>query len=316
MHWHSRFLLLAAGAILIPFAAAAATTDVVYAWKGGDLFRFDYLKTVTLVQPDESGKAEERKTELAAVLILEIKNSTPGGPASGTLRFDSPRITLPVLTTFSSQVDAPEIQADKNRAIARAMEGAIKTARWSVNLGADGSMQIASRTPASLGDWLKETSSTAGWRKMKVEQLRNLIEQDLGLKVQSTDREIFLCNTAAKSAPAETGEALHPLRTGFVPAAKLNGKVQIGFKREFAGKGNTEFAVPNLASPQAVTAAPQSVSTRESAAIFDTKMGMLDSLSEDYSVKMKYKCGTETIDQDVRVQYKLRRLAPAIARVD
>jgi hypothetical protein len=291
--------------------AAASTTETTYVWKSGDLFRYDYSKTVTVLQNDENGKPEERKTELAAVLILEVKNAPAGGTASGTLRFDSPRVTMPVLRTFSSQIDAPEVQADKNKTIARAMEGAIKVARWNVSLGTDGSIQITSRTPASLNDWLKDLSGTAGWRKKMAEQLGQLVEQDLGLKPQTTDREIFFCNSAGE-APSSPGVALHPVRGEFAPAAKPSGKVQVAFKRQFNAKSNTEFAVPNLVSPQPVTAMPQSVATAEGVAQFDTRLGMLDTMSEDYSVKMKYKCGAESIDQDVRVQYKLKRLAPRV----
>lgn len=310
-----RFSCMVFLALIAARFAAASTTETTYVWKSGDLFRYDYAKTVTVTQNDENGKPEERKTELAAVLILEVKSAPPGGAASGTLRFDSPRVTMPVLRTFSSQVDAPEVQTDKNKTIARAMEGAIKVARWNVSLGSDGSVQIVSRTPASLNDWLKDLSGTAGWRKKMAEQLGQLIEQDLGLKPQTTDREIFFCNGAGETAN-NPGVALHPVRTGFVPAAKPNEKVQVAFKRQLNAKSNTEFAVPNLVSPQAVTATPQSVATAEGVAHFDAKLGMLDAMSEDYSVKMKYKCGAETIDQDVRVQYKLKRLAPAIARVD
>ena len=305
-------LLLLAAVLVHP--AFCATTEVNYVWKSGDLFRFDYLKTTTAVQPDDNNKPEERKTELAAVLILEVKTSPAGGPATGTLRFDSPRVTLPILRTFSSQVDAPELQVDKNKTIARAMEGAIKAARWNVSLGTDGSIQIVSRTPATLAEWMKDLGNTAGWRRKMTEQLTQLIENDLGLKAQSTDREIFVCSNLTDASTA-AGAALHPVRGAFAPAAKPNEKVQVVFKRQYAKPG-AEFSLPNLVSPQAVTASPQSVATQEGVATFDAKLGMLDTLSEDYSVKIKYKSGADTMDQDVRVQYKIKRLAPAIARAD
>src|SRR5262245_5971702 len=90
-------------------AAWASTAEFAYTWKSGDLLRYDYLKTVTITQPDDSGKPEERKTEFAGVMILEIR-SVANGAASGSLRFDSPRVSLPVLRTFNSQADAPELQ--------------------------------------------------------------------------------------------------------------------------------------------------------------------------------------------------------------
>jgi hypothetical protein len=41
---------------------------------------------------------------------------------------------------------------------------------------------------------------------------------------------------------------------------------------------------------------------------------MLDTLSEDYTTKMKYVSGKDSLSQEVRVQYKLKRLAPAIVK--
>jgi hypothetical protein len=293
--------------------AAETAPRAAYSWKKDDLFRFRYTKTIGITQPDENGVVAERVTEVDAVLILEIKSVTEAG-AAGLLRFDSPRITLPPIEYFSSQSDAPEKpenQMEKTRSLAHAMDGAVKQARWSFTWATDGALRLEARVPANLHEWLREVGAAGNWRKKLGDQLSKLIEQDLGLRTPGTDYELFLCLSAPPAADISTC-TLHPLRSAPTLVSNSRGKAELSFQR-VAPSAAAPFAVPGLIAARKVLAAVQSVTTKEGRAVFDTKLRMLDSLSENYVAEVLYTYGKETLKQQVRVQYKLERLAPAIA---
>jgi len=306
--WALRACLACAVAACAYGADEAA--PLAYAWKKDDLFRYEYAKTIAVTQPDEEGKTGERVTSFSAILILEIKAVTPTG-ATGTLRFDSPRVVLPPIKYFSSQADDPEDLADKSKAVAHALEGAIKQARWGFTWNSDGALRIDARVPAVLHDWLKEPANAAGWRRRQAEQLAKLIEQDLGLRAQSVDRDIFLCLARQPAADATTC-VLHPLRSSPTVASQAGGKAELAFRRQ-APAATTAVAVPGLITAQPVQAVLQNVATTDGRAVFDAKRRMLDTLREDYTATVIYTCGGDTLRQQVRVQYNLKRLAPPVA---
>ena len=296
--------------------AETAKPETNYTWKNGELYRFEYSKVITIKQPNEEGVVEDRQTEISGVLILEIK-SVSGAGAAATLRFDSPRVTLPTIRFFSAQYDTVEAQVDKTRSVARAIEGAIKSARWTVLLKPDGAVQIDSRTPASINEWLKETGNSGGWRKKSQELMLKLMEQDLGLKAQTLDRETFAClSPLPDPSSVETAEVLHPVRSRAAVTSQNDEKAQLAFQRIFERKQDTPYVLPQLttSSNTRVKAQVEGVNTADGSAVFDTKLGYLDTLSEDYTVKLKYNSGKDSLSQEVRVQYKLKRLAPAIVK--
>jgi hypothetical protein len=293
--------------LCLNLSAGAARTDLNYTWKVGELFRFEYSKTIIVKDSD----AEERRTELSAVLILEIKSASPSGTL-GILRMDSPRLTLPPFESFMAHDDDVKAQPERMKIIAHAVEGAIKAARWNVVFSPDGALQLESRTPANTAEWLKEVASIANWRKKSHETLIKIIETDLGLKVPATERELLLCLTPAPATEQAAELVPHPRRILQNFESKKDDRVAITFKRELE-KSPAPFTVPNLVAPRQITGTVSGVATRDGTALFDTKLGMLDSLNESYSGRLKYLWGNaEQFEQEVRVEYKLKRLAPAI----
>ncbi|MCY3023439.1 MAG: hypothetical protein NTW87_31040 [Planctomycetota bacterium] len=313
--------------------AGAAAPEPLYRCAKGDLYRFEYTKTITIRQPDENGVIGERCTALAAILILEIRD-VASGTARGTLRFDSPRVTLPPISFFSAQANEPDPQVEKSRAVAHTLEGAIKVARWSFALHPDGSLHIDGRTPEKLQDWLKDVGNAGLWRKKHMEIAFKLIEQDLGLKVPSVDREILLCPGDADRNGALSC-ALHPQRSAPTVVSRGAGKLQLGFKRLAPAGGGTPFTIPSLLSSSDVRAVLQNVSTAEGRAVFDTQVSlkepaegglavapqpdpnsraMLDTLDEDYTATLAYTSGADALKQEVHVEYHLKRLAPPISK--
>lgn len=312
----SRLLVSSAWLLAACLPAADAAPQLSFGWKKDDLFRFRYAKTISVRQPDENGAVSARTTEVEAVLILEIKSVTPAA-ATGTLRFDSPRINLPPIKFYSALAELPDELVDKSRAVARALEGAIKQARWSFTWSADGALCIDARAPAGLHEWLKEVAGASGWRRKLSDQLTRLIEQDLGLRAQdAVDRELLLC--FAPCGPTQPASAcpLHPLRSVPVVVSRGTDKAQLRFTRLAPAQAAGSLVVPGLVSSRDVQARLQHVAAAEGRAVFDTRLRMLDSLDESYTATLSYACGKEVLKQEVRVEYHLKRLAPPIVETE
>jgi hypothetical protein len=293
-------------------AGGAALAENAYVWRNGEVLRFEYCKSTCIVQPDENGKSVERQTEVSGVLILEIRSVSPAG-ASALLRLDSPHVTLPELSLFSSQYDGPQPQQGKSRAVARAIEGALKAARWNVNLAANGLLYLESRMPKEPLEWLKETENAGGWRKRFLEILPRILDQDLGLRVPSHDRDLLLyLGSAPPAAGNRKPDNLHPRREDVTVVSNDGEKAVLKFQRA-APKDRGEFLLPDMLRNEKISVVLTEVSTKEARAVFDVKLGMLDSLCEEYTAKLKYTYQPDlTLDQQVRVQYRLKRLHPSL----
>ena len=312
----SPLILFGALALLSACAwSSELSAPLLYGWKKDDLFRFEYSKKITVKQPDEKGVLVERTTEAKAILVLEIKGLSPAG-ASGALRFDSSHITLPPIKFFSAQYDEPEDQADKSRAVGRALEGAIKQARWDFTWSADGALRIDARRPASLQDWLKDPANAGAWRKKASAALASFIEEDLGLRVQTVDRELLLCFTSGNSGLPPGPALLHPVRSAPIVLSRSGSKVELSFKRLAPAQAGAPYVIHTSSSAQdpQEEACLQSVTTIKGSAMYDTKLSMLDSLDEEYKAEVLYSAGTETLRQELLVEYHLKRLAPAITQ--
>jgi len=312
-----RAIVLAGGLILAATLQAGSALPAVpensYLWKAGDVFRFEYYKSVTVKQLDENGQPAERVTEVNGVLILEIRHVAASG-TTATLRLDSPHVTLPESVLFSSQFDDPQPQVGKNRSVAHALEGAIKTARWNCVLSPNGLVYVDSRTPKELAEWLKDTETAASWRKKFLEALPRIIEQDLGLKTPSHDRDILLyLGSAPPASTTRPADNLRPRREALTVVSNDGEKAVLSFKR-VAPAEHAPYRVPDLLKNESISATLQSVSTKTGRAVFDLKIGMLDTLREEYTAVLKYAYKSHlTLDQEVRVEYRLKRLAPPIS---
>jgi hypothetical protein len=305
------WLACAAALSLSAGESPPAAGEDSYVWKNTDVLRFDYSKTIVVQQPDADGKMSEQTTDVAAVMILEIKSVSAAG-TSAVLRFDSPRVTLPELTMFLAQSEKPESQLAKSRATARAAESAIKAARWNVVLASNGMIHIESRNPASLREWLKETENAAGWRKRAAPDLIKLVEQDLGLRVPANDRDIFIYTGAADPAPAKGADTLRPQRGAVKVSVKEDDKTTLAFTR-LAPREKTPYSIPGLMNSEVIEVSLQNVTSQEGQAILDHRLGLLDTLDEDFTATLHYDYkDVGTLKQKVRVKYHLRRLAPAI----
>lgn len=317
-------MLACAACGILAGAAICEDTPFTYAWKPGDVYRFDFYKAITLIpQPGGTGSgadpaaatipasADTRKTEVAGILIFEV--ATEG---KATMRFDSPRVTLPDVIFYSSQSEDPEVQKDKNRVIGKAIEGALKAARWDVQLGSDGTLHIRDRKPGNFIEWAKDVENAAAWRKKSFKSMQNLIDNDLGLKTQIDDQDIFLClNPGAPPAQSARAEAaLRPVRSAAAAGKKDGEKLRYTFSRVAPAEANKPYAIPDLGGKGDMTATLKRVESTDGAATVDTRLSMLDTLTEDFLSDITVQYGKDSVQRQVRVQYRLKRLAPPISK--
>ena len=326
------------GGIALCVLASAVTAvgpvpDNVYKWKPGEIYRFDYFKSILIQQNGSKNKTvvdvEDKRTEVSGVLIIEVKpldeknkaNPTPESQGiSAVLRIDSPKIALPDIWFFSSQFNSPELQKEKNRAVSKAIEIAIKNARWNVTLFSNGVIRYDSRTPASFDTWLSEEKTAGSWRQKSLYLLQTVVERNLHLNAQGEDYDLMLTTLEAPShkmiKSAAEISSLHPIRRRIELTTKSTDKAQLKFIRDTSPSSplNTLITLDNNDSAGKIALTLNSVRTDEASAVLDLKIGMLDTLGETYTASMSTVSGAEKVNEEVTVKYKLKRLAPAIQK--
>lgn len=292
---------------------AADTKPLVYTWKPGEIYRFEYSKTLTVTPADPGDTTEPEKTDITGVLILEV--AADGN--SSMLRFDAARLTLPpaIIFTSGSTEPAPDPVKDKNKVVAKSMESALKGARWDVLPGTDGTLHIKDRKPAVFDEWTKDIRAAAAWRSKSLRSMDHLIENDVGLKAQCDDQELLLCFGAPPAGEKPPAMAhLHPVRSELTQVSRDGVKARFSFKRARPDQADKPYAIHDLAAPGEISTKLESVTTTDGSATFDEKLGMLDTLAEDFTADISLKYKGTVMNRQVRVQYKIRRLAPPIPK--
>lgn len=301
---------------LFLFALACSSVlagDLQYQWKPGELYRYDYERSSTVRQPDELGQMTERKTVFAGVLIVEIR-SVNNGVATALMRFDPTRLDLPSQLFFGAQSDGITESAERSATVTKAMIAAIKLARWSVTLHPNGVVRIDSRVPEKFSEWTRELGNLGRWRTRLNDMLSEILEQDAGLKVSSEDREMLL--SFAAPAEAQTpASAMRPFRT-FSKGTTEGSKTSLNLQRAFSASAQNGYQTPGLIGRSAITMKPGTITMTEGSAVFDARLGLLDTLNESFTVPVTYSQGSETLKQEVVITYRLKRLAPTITAAE
>lgn len=329
--------------ILTPSAVTAASgnPDPAYAWKPNDVLRFDYSKTIHIDETSTDADPGRRDFSFESILILEIKNRTQSGTFA-VLHFDAPHVVMPDAYWYSAQADDPvdlPAQKDRTKAIVRTIEGAIKLARWNVILDNTGVVHIDSRLPKTLDEWLKETEHAAFWRGKFRKLWMEIVEKNLGLVASGDDRDLFLSLTPPPTSSRGELDKIRPYRSASELVSDKGGKAEFRFKRLAPPKAGTPYAIPYIGPPDEPKSSnvpnvlmtlkpeirgpitdsePKGESEQVGISVFDSKLGLLDSLSEGYSFDAEYTCDEDArrhyrIAQKVSVKYNLKRLAPPIA---
>ena len=292
------------------------------------MLRYDYSKVIHIDEKSADIDPGVRDFSFDAILIIEIKNRTNNG-IFAVMHFDSPHVVMPENYLFLATADDPALQKDKMKAIVNAMQGAIKLARWNVILDGTGVMHIESRLPKTLDEWLHETEKTAFWRPKFRKLWVELIDKTLGLEASGDDRDLFLALTRAPESFGIDADMIRTFRSAAHVESNIGGKVKFSFTRQAPSKAGQPYKIPGIDKPNVVMTLnpilkgpanesyPEGSAMQVGAAVFDTHVGMLDTLNEEYSFAAQYSCAadashTYTLDQRVTVKYNLKRLAPPI----
>jgi hypothetical protein len=307
----SAFLLRLLPAVFLLTAGSALAGSLEYKWAAGELYRFNYARSVEVRQPDETGRMRVERTSLTGVIIIEIRSVT-NGVASALMRFDVQELALPPLRSFTAQSDEISESDKIAETHAHAMEAMIKAARWTITLFPDGSVRTDSRVPEKLSEWTKELAGMARWRARLSDVLSGILENDAGLRVGATSTDLFYASKPTDLTKSENGGAyLRPVRSETSIGAGKK-KIEIGFERVRSPKAPEDYIIPGMDGNVTVHMKVDKVATQSGSAVFDARLGMLDALNETYTSTQSYKLGADSIQQDVLVAYSLKRLAPTI----
>ena len=290
---------------------AAAPSPMSYGWKQGEVYRYDYVKTIHIVE--QSGDSDPGTNDFIfeGVLILEVNGKAPNG-MKAVLRFDSPKITLPDMFWFSAQGDEPAVLKEKTKTVARAMEASIKIPRWNVTLGSDGTIHIESRKPESLEDCLKDTVSGAQWKQRFKKAWTDTVEQYLGLVASGDDRDILPVLVAPPQASTGEMAKIRTYRSEASFVSTKDEKAEYRFQRLAPPAAGKPSVVPSVGPPNVTMTLKPALKNTKGTALFDTKLNILDNLSEEYAFEMDYECNVDAkkqfkLHQDVTVKYELTR---------
>ncbi|HLX64318.1 MAG TPA: hypothetical protein VKX17_23800 [Planctomycetota bacterium] len=302
--------------ILLAFTAFGAHAETpkpsfAYGWKPGEVYRYDYSKLIHIVETSTDTDPGTRDFGFEAVLILEVTGKAANG-VKAVLRFDSPKLTIPDEYQFLAPADDPSVQLDKAKTVARTMEGVIKVARWNVVLDPSGVIHIDSRIPKTMDDWLKEVEHAAFWRNKLRKMWTELVEQNLGLVASGDDADVLLTIGAPPLTNGPEAAKIRPIRSPAAFVATKEEKSDYTFQRVAPSAAGQPYIIPNVGPPAVTMTLNPAVKTLKGAAVFDAKLAVLDSLSDEYAFELDYACNGDAqkiykLHQEVTVKYSLIR---------
>jgi hypothetical protein len=309
----ARFCLLAAACLPLAVATAAQSSDAApaYRWKAKEVYRFDYQKTIQLA-PGEGAEAKGRTTEIFAVMILEVESEDANGQATAHLRLASPRVNL----VYLLPADAPTAGAAApvvSRQALRVIEDILTETRWKVLLHPDGRIETVGR-PADWRAWMAKQEQSGHWPKSMALHLTEMLEQNFRLDAHAMEDELLPAFGPAPGTAAETGlSGLRPRREVSVGKQIADGRLALTLRRVPSATAQTGARVPLLDSkdpPVVLTAG--TVENLAGQAVFDTAIGLPDSLQESYRVTLTCSFAGQEMRRPVTVTYALKRLSPPV----
>lgn len=195
--------------------------------------------------------------------------------------------------------------------------------RWSVLLGEDGKFRIDARFPKTLDEIFRDTQHVGIWKAKYVKAWQDIVENSLGLKVSDEDREIFFsfappavnANAAPVTGLAPEYDKIRPYRSAPVELVRDDERIAYQFTRVAPPKAGQPYCIPFLNKPKIEMKLNPKIATKSGDAVVDNALGLLDSLTENYTFEIDYQCVVDTnrtykMNQEVNVKYELKRLAP------
>lgn len=307
---------------LIPLCAVLATCMTgwsaepampAYRWEAKKIYRYQFSRKSEVTEVDAQQPGNGRVTDCRFILVIEVDSVDKDGTATGDLRFMTPQITLPPFLQLSDSEQEETVVAGSNRRNARAMEDILASTKWRVTIASNGTIRMPDRQPENWRTWLERSEQVAAWPKRLHTRLAELLDTHFRLGTEDADDEWLPVFSA--QPPGNRGTGLHafrPRRLTRVGKTAADGRIHLRLQRE-AAEDPQPVDVPLIeAQIPAVTVSRGEVKTLAGEAVFDPKIGLLDSATERFRVKLTSRCGKMEQQAAAWVSYEVRRLAPPL----
>jgi hypothetical protein len=284
-----------------------------YRWEAKKLYRYQINRKseVTAVGAEKPGGG--RITDCRFILVIEVDSVDANGTATGDLRFMTPQIALPPNPRMGED-DRSEVQdTTQSRRNARAMEDILAASKWRVTIAANGTIRMHDRQPENWRTWMERMEQVGAWPKRLYTRLGDLL--DVHFRIGKEDADDEWLPVLVSRPEANRGKGLHafrPQRLVSVDKAAADGRIRLRLQRETAA-GPEPVEVPLLETEvPAIIVSRGEVKSLAGEAVFDPKLGLLDSAAERFRTKITSRCGDLEQQAMVWVSYEVKRLAPPL----
>jgi len=305
------FVLLLAGVVF----NAMAADDVLlptYRWEAEQLYRYQFLKRAVITDLESK---QSRTTECRCVLVFEVESVNAKGNATATIRYLTPEIVMPRLAVLDQETNKRVLELTRSYQLARAVQDVLAEVHWPVTLGPDGAIRLRER-PSDWRKWMSRIERTGSWPKRLGGELDQLLDKhfSIGKEETSDDEWLPVLRKDLPGGRVKGLRAFRPRRRVKIGEAQPNGRLALHLSRD-PEESPPAVNVPLLdAKGITLTLTRESVKTLAGEAVFDTKLGLLDSSSERYQVSLASRCGIHSQRAEVTVTYELKRLIPPLRK--
>lgn len=289
----------------------------VYRWEAKKFYRFQINRRSEVTPADAEKPGNGRVTDCRFILLIEVDSVDPAGTATGDLRFMTPQVTLPSCPRLTEDDRGEVLDAAQSWRNARAMEEILSTSKWHVTIAANGAIRMPEHQPENWRTWMERLEQTGAWPKQLNTKLNDLL--DTHVRVGQADADDEWLPVLATGTPAGHGgglRAFRPRREVRVDRAAEDERIHLRMQREVSVEPEP-VVVPLLESQLAELVVTRGdVKSLRGEAVFDRRLGLLDSATEQYRAKLTSRCGALTQQATVWVTYEVRRLAPPLRTRD
>ena len=284
-----------------------------YRWEPKKIYRYQFDRKTEITPVDSAQAEDKRVTDFRFILVIEVNSVDAKGTASGDLRFMTPQITLPAYLRLSDDEREAVLDTGQSRRNARAMEDILVASKWRVTIASNGTIRMLERQPENWRTWMERMEQAGAWPKQLYTKLGDLLDTHFRIGKEEADDE-WLPVLVAR-AEEDHGKGLHafrPRRTVHVEKTDPDGRLHLSLQRQNEAE-TPPVAVPLLdAQIPPLTLTRGEVKSLAGEAVFDSELGLLDSATERFRVKLTSRCGRLEQQATVLVSYELRRLAPPL----
>ena len=260
-------------------------------------------------------------TEIKGVLVIKVESVDPAtGDIKAVISMDSPHLEMPPFREYDKKMYRISESSIVGDQVEQSLEELLHRIMWKVKISKEGVIQVLSREPDSLMEYAIKFARANRGKKKYASDMEKLFSRDMGLGSSGMDTELLaVMLTTTPPASGKTLEAVRPFRV-FTSKEDLADHRQRWIGTRSLGTGypmgeKIELYKLNDIEPP-VTLEVTKLENTQGQAVFDTELGMLERIDEQYRVDMRLsssdKQHKQYLDQKVSVEYKLERIQPPI----